>query len=203
MQLTPDYIAQLRVAMRSDAVRRFVRTRLTQSLTFINIDPACIAAIHGILESLAYRKTVTPESLAAAGEKFQKTWRAHLNRTYFIEYEALRWPYLRDYVLSDVDPNIRLGRCLDIGCGRGWLTTQLVTSDVADSALGIDAAGYESEWKDRLAQCKRHGLEFARVPVGELVDWTQQQAKFDTILMLYVLHHSSEYWAAGVLASYF
>jgi len=199
MKLTEDYIAQLQVAMRSDVARRFIRTRLTESLLLINIDPVCIAAIHSVLEFLAYRQRITPESLAVVGEKFQKAWRVHLNRTYFIEYETLRWPYLRDYVLKDIDPNIRLGRCLDTGCGRGWLTSQLVISRLADSAMGIDAAGYESEWKERLAQFKGPGLDFVRVPVGDFGDWTQRQAKFDTILMLYVLHHSTEYWAVTTL----
>ena len=201
MQYTNDYVSRLKIALRSDAVRRFVRLRLTESLVAINIESRCIEAIHSMLEELAFDKESNGDSLTAAVDKFQRTWRAHLNRAYFNEYEGQRWQYLRDYVLKEVDPDLRLGRCLDIGCGRGCLTAELVTSGVADEAVGIDAADFESEWNERLARSKSSNLDFARVSVAELSEWIERQAKFDTILLLYVLHHSNEYFAALTLKS--
>jgi 2-polyprenyl-3-methyl-5-hydroxy-6-metoxy-1,4-benzoquinol methylase len=199
MQLNEDYIAQLRAAVRSETVRRFVKSRLTESLTQIGIDPGCIGDIHEILESLWYRRKLTLESLLEARTTFQSSWRVHLNRTYFIEYEGLRWSYLEELIFNDIDPDIRLGRCLDIGCGRGWLTSKLLTSGKADSVLGIDAAAYLPEWNERLAQAKTPGLKFEQVPIGRFSDWAQAQARFDTVLMLYVLHHSNDFWAVKTL----
>jgi SAM-dependent methyltransferase len=201
MKLSDEYIAQLRAAMRSAPVRSFVHDRLTKSLSAIDIDQACIVAIKRVLDFFTYRKILTPELVTAAMAEFQKAWRVYLNRKYFIDYEVLRWPYLRDYVLREIDSNLRMGRCLDIGCGRGWLTSQLVLSGMADSAVGIDAAEYEPEWKDCLTRFKRTSLSFEREPVGELSDWVKRQSKFDTILMLYVLHHSTEYWGVRTLHS--
>lgn len=200
MQVSQDYLAQLRIALRSEVVHRFVRTRLWKSLTTINIAPGCIADIDALLELLACRKDVTTGSFSAAIDTFSQTWRVHLDRAYFVDYEALRWPYVRDYVLNDIEPKMRLGRCLDVGCGRGWLTSQLVASGMADTAFGIDAADYASEWKERLAQFGGVGLEFAPVPTSKLSEWVQGRRKFDTMLMLYVLHHSSEYWVARTLS---
>ncbi|SEO15092.1 Methyltransferase domain-containing protein [Rhodospirillales bacterium URHD0017] len=199
MKVETEYVVRLGLALRSESVRQFVRARLTRSLASFGAERGCIADVHSLLNAITTR--TTGDELNSAISKFQTSWRVHLNRVYFLDYEATRWEYMHEQVLRKIVPSSRLGRCLDIGCGRGCVTAQLVSSGLADEATGIDAAGFEPEWNERVAIGKRNNLEFARISHLELGDWMQRQPKFDTILLLYVLHHSSDYWVTRTLRS--
>lgn len=196
MELATDYISMLRSAMCRPAVRTFVLSRLEISLESIGIDPLCRTEILQVLMTLVSDATVSKHNLANAMTNFQNRWRTHLDRAYLQGYESTRWDFARKFVFNNLSSP--LGRCLDVGCGRGCVTTSIVEHGIATEAVGIDAADFTNEWRERFASGRRN-VSFHRVAVEDIARWALANGKFDTILLFYVLHHSNDYWVAKTL----
>jgi SAM-dependent methyltransferase len=183
--------------MRRGTVRAYVLRRLYESLSRIGIGADCTADILKLLSNLSLGAD-NGSSLAGKVSEFQSLWRRHLDRAYLEGYEETRWNFLSEYVLGKLQDPQSLGRCLDIGCGRGCITAQFATGGRITEIVGIDAADFSSEWRERLSITRR-AVRFDRVPVGLLDSWLPTAGQFDTVLMFYVLHHSNELWAARTL----
>lgn len=195
-----EYVELLSCAMTRSAARNYVLGRLGPALMEIGIDRACIGAIEQLLMRLAAPSLLTGQELAEKADAFHSVWRPHLNRAYLSDYEAVRWRFIRQFVFDRLSGGNQLGRCLDVGCGRGCVTSSIVTNGLAVEAVGIDAADFASEWHERRSAAPR-GQRFERVPLRELDTWLNGAVPFDTILLFYVLHHSDEYFAARTLGA--
>lgn len=193
-----DYVETLCSAMGRSATRSYVLPRLEHSLARIGIERDCIEAVILLLVGLLGRDAFDGQKLSDEVSKFQDAWRPHLNRVYLSDYEAIRWRFITKYVLDRLQEGKELGRCLDVGCGRGCVTSMLITEHIASEAVGIDAANFESEWRERLSSTTR-GQRYQQVSIGDVDDWLKSSGPFDTLLLLYVLHHSDKYRASRTL----
>ncbi|MCI0562870.1 MAG: class I SAM-dependent methyltransferase, partial [Nitrososphaera sp.] len=159
----------------------------------------CIEEVILLISSLPRRKTFDGHVLSSKVDAFQKAWRPHLDRAYLRDYEAIRWRFITDYVINRLEGSKTLGKCLDIGCGRGCVTSSLVKSGIATDATGIDGADFESEWRERRTTPLQ--LRYQQVSMRHMEDWVRMAGQFDTFLLLYVLHHSNDYRTARTLRS--
>lgn len=196
--LSPAYVQLLGRAVRDPAAWSYTTRQMTSSLQRLRIEHDCIWDVIGLLEKFDNPKNEELDT-AKLLDDFQATWRKHLDRAYFIGYESLRFPYLKEHVLDITHPNGQLGTSLDVGCGRGCVSSELLKSGFASTVLGVDQAHFESEWRERRSEIAKAGLQFARVPVAGFGTWLAAQTEFDTVIMSYVLHHSNDYWAARTL----
>jgi 2-polyprenyl-3-methyl-5-hydroxy-6-metoxy-1,4-benzoquinol methylase len=194
------YVEALRYAMRRWETRNYVLERIDKSLHTLGLHENCVMAVISLITDL-FRRKVSAIQLAEQVSTFQKDWRIHLDRRYLTEYETTRWRFMLDYVfgLAEPDNQYKLGRCLDVGCGRGCITASLYREKLASSIVGIDASDFTSEWNERLSDFEGRAIEFRSVPMGHVETWLQKAGPFDTIMLLYVLHHSEEHWAARTL----
>jgi SAM-dependent methyltransferase len=196
------YVDMLRSAMRRWETRQYVLQRLDESLRSIEVHENCIIAIISILTDFL-RQPVTAADLTERVTAFQRDWRVHLDRKYLNDYEATRWSFMSEYVFKE--QRVPVGRCLDVGCGRGCITATVFREKLAGSVVGIDASNFTHEWNERVSESiglnrqKKAVVEYKTVPVGQIDSWLNQAGQFDLILLFYVLHHSEEYWAGKTL----
>jgi SAM-dependent methyltransferase len=190
-----EYVELLSCAMGRGAARSYVIARLEASLTDIAIERSCIDAIVLLLVELVASPMLSGRQLSEKVEAFQGAWRPHLNRAYLNDYEVARWRFINTFVMGRLAEGTSLGRCLDIGCGRGCVTSSIVANGFASEAVGIDTADFTSEWRERRS-ASRGGQRFERVSLRDLDEWLSCSGTFDTILLFYVLHHSDDYFSA-------
>jgi len=192
------YIQLLHQAIRDPLAWSYIARRLSLSLQNIGIAHECILDIISILQQF---ETPKCEEIDVGSDllNFQKKWRRHLDRVYFSDYESLRFPFLKTNVFDAIQSDYNLGSCLDVGCGRGCLSGQILKQGFANKVVGIDQANFESEWRERTIESSTANLSFAMVPIDGLRIWLETQQLFDTFLMCYVLHHSNEYWTVRTL----
>jgi SAM-dependent methyltransferase len=196
LKFDDDYVELLRNAMRRNSTRAYVVTRLGESLDRIAISSDCVSDVIALVSKLIDPK-VDGAALAERVDKFQTRWRPHLLRSYLSGYEKTRWDFVEQFVLTPLR-GVPFGRCLDVGCGRGCITAALSQQPSVIDMVGVDEADFSSEWRERMAVAPRC-VRFDRVSVGQLPRWLEDQGRFDTAFMFYVLHHSDEYWAAHTL----
>jgi len=193
-----EYAEMLSCAMKRSIVRTYALSRLDISLKEIGIDTDCVTRITKILIDIFNDECFTSAKLSDLILQFQKDWRPHLYRAYFGDYESIRWNFIVNLVLNKLGSfKNNLGRCLDIGCGRGCITESLVSHGRAASAWGIDVIDFSSEWRERKKVIGT--LRLDKVPLQNIGDWLRVSEKFDTVFLFYVLHHSNDYWAARTI----
>lgn len=187
-------------SVKREAVREYAMNRLKVSLHDINIGSECISDILRVIVDIYNALDFDADVLSDYVTAFRKKWCLHLNNIYFINYENIRWKFIKDIVLKEIDESV-LGRCLDIGCGRGCITESLISFGYANSAIGIDdVKAFEMEWKERIRYLEINEvgqLGFDHVKVQNIGNWLNINAlnkRFDTIFLFYVLHHSNDYW---------
>jgi len=198
LDLSAEYVAMLQSSMARPEARTFALSRLEVTLSSIGIDPLCRRDILQLLMMLVRDRQISKQELGTAMADFGRRWRTHLDRAYLRDYESTRWEFFRKFVFGKLPGT--LGRCLDIGCGRGCVTASVVHQGVATEAVGIDEADFGNEWRERLAEYPSN-LRFQHVAITDIGKWTLSNGKFDTILLFYVLHHSCDYWSARTLDS--
>lgn len=199
------YVEALRFAMHRWPTYQYILKQVGDSLNKIGLRKNCVVAVVSLLTEI-YKQEVSASQLAELVTRFQKDWRIHLDHKYLDEYETTRWHFMSEYVFPG-KAEVQLGRCLDLGCGRGCITANLYQENLASSVVGIDASDFTHEWNERLSEWERNSgqfqdgrsVEFTSVPIGQIKTWLQKAGPFDTILLLYVLHHSEEYWATRTL----
>lgn len=184
------YVEALRFAMSNSPSRDYILHQLDSSLRLLKIKSDCITDVLSLLINLTNGGPF--EELL---NKFQNKWRPHLDRVYLRDYENTRWGFFEKFVFSSPQ---NLGRCLDVGCGRGCITANIIERGIASSIVGIDAEDFTSEWRERDSLLGKP-IKFETVQVSRIEDWLQSEGQFDTILLFYVLHHSEEYWCARTL----
>jgi len=198
-----EFANTLNCAMKRRNVRAYVMARLELSLREIGISKDCITDITSLLQKIYRDPTLTGARLAKAVSKFRSDWEIYLNSAYLGRYESTRWKYVQDKILAKLAlRKSNLGRCLDIGCGRGCVTESLVLNSYATSAWGIDPIDFSRHWKERQANSgieARDLLKYKRVPLHEFGGWLAVSEEFDTVFLLYVLHHSTDYWGARTI----
>lgn len=194
--LTVEYFETLRYAMRNGRARTFAIERLENSFERISINQKCTQDIVATLNGLLLDQDL--KAFEEAVSKFRSTWRAHLARVYFHDYEETRWKFFRKFVVEAIDDGAQLGSALDVGCGRGCLTARLAQENLVSAITGVDAVAFDGEWRERVSAV-RTGLRFEHVGVAGFEQWLAQQTGFDTVFLSYVLHHSEDYWAARTL----
>jgi 2-polyprenyl-3-methyl-5-hydroxy-6-metoxy-1,4-benzoquinol methylase len=191
------YVEALQFAMRRYETRSYILPRIDDSLRQLKVNPKCVNNIISLLACLIEKK-ITGTILAEQVSRFQKDWRPHLDRVYLHDYEETRWAYMSEFVFSKIEGGNILGRCLDVGCGRGCVTANMVKNDMVSAIVGIDAEDFRREWRERESLVRKH-MKFESVQVSRIEDWLRSAGQFDTILLFYVLHHSEEYWCARTL----
>lgn len=196
--ISAEYLAMLRAAMCRPEVRAFALNRLELSLDTIGIDPGCRSHILQLLMVLIRDRAIKASELSEQISAFEMRWKTHLDRAYFHDYETTRWDEFRRLVFSNLPAS--LGRCLDVGCGRGCVSASLLQNGLATQVVGIDETDFCGEWHERRSSV-RTNLSFHHVAVEDLGGWVRSNGKFDTVLMFYVLHHSNDYWVAKTLDS--
>jgi 2-polyprenyl-3-methyl-5-hydroxy-6-metoxy-1,4-benzoquinol methylase len=198
------YVEALRSAMRSWETRQYVLLRIDESLRKLGLHDHCVIAVISLLTAFL-RQAVTAGQLAEMVAAFQRDWRIHLDRKYLNEYEATRWSFMKQYVFFPGGAPRQLGRCLDLGCGRGCITSTIYRNGLASSVVGIDSSNFDNEWNERVSEWQgdqpsgARVVEYKAIPIGQIETWLKQAGQFDTILLFYVLHHSEDYWAARTL----
>lgn len=198
-----DYAHMLGCAMKRTEVRKYVLRQLVASLGGIGIGTDCVNEITRILMEIYRDPSFTGQRLVEIVSKFRNDWELHLHRSYFGDYEQIRWEFVENMVLS-IFPSVtaNLGRCLDIGCGRGCITESFVSNGYSGFTYGIDAVDFWTDWRERCASLRMVGrgtLKFKQVTVDNLGDWLRVSEKFDTAFLFYVLHHTTDYWAARLI----
>lgn len=163
------------------------------------MDRECIEDILALLVQIRDHSSESFDEVKKGMDAFHSRWRVHLNRSYFQNYEEIRWEFLSRYVLGNTTLSTKPGNCLDLGCGRGAQTRNLISNRYALSAKGIDATDFAAEWRDRQADVNSDALSFEHIPIDFIGSWSRSQGKYDHILLCYVLHHSSEYWVIQTL----
>lgn len=192
-----QYFHLLSSAMRRGITNKYVLSQLSSSLGRIGIDQKCVLIIINLLVELSFHE-INGQELFDRVTQFQAEWRPHLNRAYLEQYEETRWDYVQEFVFKNLDSTEKLGRCLDVGCGRGCITSKLIQEGSANEVIGIDEVNYSAEWHERVASAGK-AVRFDHVSPSDLDSWLREVGSFDTIFMFYVLHHSHEYWAAHTL----
>ena len=192
-------------SVKRETVREYAMNRLKISLHDINISSDCISDILKIITDIYNAVEFNACMLNGFVTAFRKKWSLHLSNAYFINYEKIRWKYIEEIVLKEVKENA-IGRCLDIGCGRGCITESLISFGYANSAIGIDdVKTFEMEWKERICDSELNEvgqLGFDHVNVQNIGNWLNINAlskRFDTVFLFYVLHHSNDYWVNRTL----
>lgn len=191
----------LRHAMMDSSARVYVVTSLERSLSRISLSQSCIRSVVSLLNFVLDNEYTTSKFVERVN-KFRKEWARHLDRVYFRSYEDLRWECLRRTVFSKVSrseiagcPAVSLGATLDLGCGRGCLSSRLIQTAFASEVVGIDDADFTSEWNERVSSSTTGTRQaFERVRAAELGQWLKTKKPFDTILLSYVLHHSESHF---------
>ncbi len=193
-----DYADILSCAMKRSNVRTYALSRLEVTLGEIGIDTDCVKQITRILLEIFNDEQFTAKKLSELISKFHSEWEPHLYRAYFSDYESIRWKFISNLVIDKLGSiKSNLGRCLDVGCGRGCVTESLISQGYAASAWGIDAVDFSGHWKER--RSGKGGLQFKKVPIQHIGGWLKVSEKFDTVFLFYVLHHSNDYWAARTI----
>jgi SAM-dependent methyltransferase len=196
-RLDDNYAALIRACLERSVVRSYVTERLEKSLSDIGLDWRCRNDVCDLLLRIASAKEFDGETLGRFMDLFERTWRPHLDRAYLHSYEAARWRFAREMVLSQVGPGRIAQRALDVGCGRGCITTAMVKEGIVESAFGIDAEDFESEWTERKSECRR--VDFAQVHMRDIESWLWASSGYDLITLYYVLHHSEDHWTVRTL----
>src|SRR5271157_3318142 len=198
LDFSMEYIAMLQSAMCRPEARTFVLSRLELSLESIGIDTLCRRDILRLLMNLVRDKPLVKQEVLQLIGDFERRWHTHLDRAYLRDYEATRWSFFEKFVFSQLPSSV--GRCLDVGCGRGCVTASVVHKGIATEAVGIDETDFSMEWYERFAT-SRTNISYQHVPVEDIIKWSVSNGKFDTVLLFYVLHHSSDYWVSKTLDS--
>jgi len=199
LRFSADYITMLRSAMCRPEARAFALSRLEISLGSIGIDPICRREILQFLMTFIRDGEIYEYELVSAILNFERRWRTHLDRVYLRDYESTRWEFAQRFVFSKLPSS--LGRCLDVGCGRGCITASIVQHGIAEEAVGIDETDFSNEWRERLAN-SHTTANFQHIKVDNITRWAlTNRRRFDAIILFYVLHHSIDYWVSKTLHS--
>ena len=187
-------------AMNRRIVKQYIIKQLPNTLQYIGIDSKCIESILDILSQFNPDAGLTQSRINELISQFHTNWEPHLTRVYRIDYENRRWKFIKDNVVKYLHDGKEgsLGRCLDIGCGRGCITSSLLNENYASSIAGIDTVDYSAEWHERRRDY--NWLSFRAFQVKDIGEHLSNIGPpFDTIFFFYVLHHSNDYWGTRTL----
>ena len=112
-------------------------------------------------------------------------------------YARIRFVILRQQFLQEIGQYLpRDGRILDLGCGFGLFSLYFGLDAPGRQLTGVDLSPKRIDWARRCAE--RLGVTNVSYTASNVLEW-RENAQFDAIFMLDLIHHLPKAEVAGFL----